>query len=254
MTVVSEARSDKLARVTLGEAPVTPPFADGWGSAEVEEVAPGDDRVEAAFDEAMSPSVVVPNGGRLRIERTQALIAADIDSAGRRGAGSAASRALQLNRDASAELVRQIGLRKLGGLVVLDCVAPLNAGSRKTLQDFTRTRFAEAGFPTATVLAPSQLGLMEISLPWRETPLSEIILDQSGTWSGESLCLAGLRHLERAAIRQPMDRLVLDLPTRALAWLDGAGAPLKSLMAERYGGRLSYAASTRDAPIVYQAT
>jgi hypothetical protein len=57
MTVVSEARSDKLARVTLGEAPVTPPFADGWGSAEVEEVAPGDDRVEAAFDEAMSPSV-----------------------------------------------------------------------------------------------------------------------------------------------------------------------------------------------------
>jgi hypothetical protein len=95
---------------------------------------------------------------------------------------------------------------------------------------------------------------MEISLPWRETPLSEIILDRSGTWSSESLCLAGLRHLERAAIRQPMDRLVLDLPTRALAWLDGAGAPLKGLMAERYGGRLSYAASTRDAPIVYQAS
>ena len=220
----------------------------------MEEVNIGDDRVEAAFDEALSPFLTLSNGGRLRIERTHALTAVDIDSAGRRGQGSAASRALQLNLDACQMLARQLRLRQLCGLVILDCVAPLNAGSRQKLRDAMKSHLETAGFPTATILAPSQLGLMEMSLPWRETPLEERLLEPDGTPSGETLCLTGLRLLEREARHRPMDRLTLALPARALSWLETEGAPLPSLLSGKYGQRFTFLASTKPDPAVYQTT
>jgi Ribonuclease E/G family len=251
--VMAEARRDKLARVSLKGAKGNVPGYRSWDGITVEDVQIGDERVEAAFDEALSDSVVIPNGGRLNIDRTRALTAVDIDSAGRSSKGSAASRALQLNLDASQALARQVRLRKLGGLVILDCIAPLNAGSRQKIQGNMKVRLENLDLKTATVLAPSQLGLMEMSLPWRETPLDERLLDGDGRFTDESQCLAGLRSLEREATRSPMDKLTLELPQGAAAWLKGRGAPLMALLSEKYGHRFSYLASTKAEPIVYQA-
>jgi len=253
VTVLSEARQDKLPRVSMKNADAGSLGIEPWDNIPVEEVKIGDEQVESAFEDALSPAVVIPNGGRLRIDRTHALVAVDIDSAGRRGKGSAASKALQLNLDACNALSRQIGLRKLGGLIILDCVAPLNAGSRQKLQNAMKSHLERTGFPTATVLAPSQLGLMEMSLPWRETPLDERVLDECGEFSDESLCLAGLRLLERTATKSPMEKLTLELPERAMTWLESRGASLMAMLSEKYGHRVSYLASTKPAPIVYQA-
>jgi hypothetical protein len=253
VTVLSEARQDKLPRVSMKETDAESFGIDFRDNIPVEDVEIGDEQVEAAFEDALSPAVVIPNGGRLRIDRTHALVAVDIDSAGRRGKGSAASKALQLNLDACDALSRQIGLRKLGGLIILDCVAPLNAGSRQKVLNAMKSHLERTGFPTATVLAPSQLGLMEMSLPWREIPLDERVLDERRELSDESLCLAGLRLLERTAAKSPMDQLVLELPERAMTWLEGRGAPLMATLSDKYGHRVSYLASTKRAPIVYQA-
>lgn len=253
VTVMSEARADKLPRVSLGRGKAGANGIGVWDGVPVETVDIGDERIETAFDDALSQATTIRNGGRLRIERTRALTAIDIDTAGRRGKGSAASRALQLNLDACETLARQIRLRNLGGLIILDCVAPLNAGSRQKIRESMQSRLDAAGYPTATVLAPSQLGLMEMSLPWHETPLDERMLDSHGEPTGETLSLAGLRRLERAAISSPMDKLVLELPAHAMAWLEQHGAALKAMLAEKYGHRFSFLTSTKPAPVVYQA-
>ncbi|MEO0608077.1 MAG: ribonuclease E/G, partial [Pseudomonadota bacterium] len=119
--VMSERRRDKLARVSI-TAPVDDPVDSfsrwqtqlmGTPSCPVEH-----DRacVEAAIDEACSRRVTLPSGGHLHIERTRALTAVDIDTAGRRQKGSAGAKALSINREAAIELARQIALRGLGGI------------------------------------------------------------------------------------------------------------------------------------------
>lgn len=245
--IAAEAHAGKLPRVRLVD-PATPPApagAEAWramlrngAAAPVEDVAPGDSLIAAAFEDALLAPVTLPGGGTISIEQTRALTAVDIDTAGRAGRGSAAARALAINEDAAGTLAREILLRGLGGLFVLDCVAPLNAGSGARV----RTAFLQAwdGLSVQPVraLAPSPLGLMEISTSWSVTPLAERLLDAAGKMTPASIACAGLRLLEIEARQDRMGRLTLALPEAAYQWLAASGIGAEARLAERYGARL----------------
>lgn len=246
--VVAEARAGKLARVKLAAPGAGPAVssADAWrahlkggSAAPVEDVPPGDAEVSAAFEDALRPEVTLPGGGQMHIERTRALTAADIDSAGRALKGSAGARALSLNREAAGELARQMLLRGLGGLVVLDCVSPIAGDGGAKI----RAAFAEVweGLTNrqAKALAPSALGLMEVAADWWITPLAERMLDAAGAPTPETAALEGLRQLEKAAQQARMARLTLALPQMAHDWLAASGLDAPALLSVKYGARLS---------------
>lgn len=245
--IVSEARAEKLPRVKLisSDSPPPPTGADAWraalvggATAPLEDVPAGDAVITAAFDDALIPDVTLPGGGRLRIERTRALTAADIDSAGRAMRGSAGARALSLNREAASELARQILLRGLGGLFVLDCVSPLAGdGGSKIRAAFLSTWDNLIARP-AKALAPSSLGLMEISAGWWITPVAERMLDDAGAPTPETTALEGLRQLEKAARQDRMARLSLALPEPAWDWLVASPLDAQAKLDATYGARL----------------
>lgn len=257
--VVAEAHAGKLPRVKLappGTHPA-PSGANAWRAAlraepttPIEDVAPGDALVAAAFEDALSPDVVLPGGGRLHIARTRALTAADIDSAGRGMKGSAAARALSLNREAAEALARQILIRGLGGLFVLDCVSPLTKETSAKLREAFLTAWNGMTARPARVLAPSALGLMELSTEWRITPLAEMLLDEAGAPTGETLALAGLRQLEAGARQDRMGRLKLSLPEPGFAWLSNSGLDAETRLAAKYGARLTIGVHAKAAPEV----
>ena len=208
----SEARADKLARAepTDLETQDAPAFAR-WcslfpgGETLVPEVAP--DRVAAAFEDVESSSVTLEGGGRLHIDRTRALVAVDIDTAGRLGRGSAAARALTINREAAAEVARQISLRGLGGNVVVDCVGPLNQSASEQIRTAARRAFEAYAIDQAKVLKPSSIGLLQVSAPWRFMPIS----DQLTLDPGETDLLQLLQQLRDAARQNPMQLYTLML-------------------------------------------
>ncbi|KCZ53685.1 hypothetical protein HY29_16235 [Hyphomonas beringensis] len=255
--VAAEARNGKLPRViahpkekTFEDASLTP-----WHGAMIEDVPPGNPEVAEAFESALARSIQIPHGGRLHIERTTALCAVDIDTSGRTDKGSAASRALRINKDACTELARQIGLRQIGGLFVVDCVAPVNRESGRKLQEATQHALTSLGIKGANILPPSSLGLMEMSLPWKQTPIAERILTPDLTHpTPESLCLSGIRLLEAEAAADRMQRLTLQLPTDAHLWLTQEAQPLQGAIAGKYGQRFTYETSTSPTPIVYRTS
>lgn len=257
--VVAEARAGKLARVKLappGTHPA-PSGANAWRAAlraepttPIEDLPPGDSLMAAAFEDALSPDVTLPGGGRLHIARTRALTAADIDSAGRPLKGSAAARALSLNREAAEALARQILIRGLGGLFVLDCVSPLTKETSGKLRDAFLAAWNAMTARPARVLAPSALGLMELSTEWRITPLSERLHDEAGAPTPETLALAGLRLLEAEARQNRMGRLKLSLPEAAFTWLGASGIDAETQLAAKYGARLTIGVHSRAAPEV----
>jgi len=243
--VLSEARRDKLARVALTDKTVGQLSAfDAWkqglagGAARVERA----DRelVDAAFDEALSPSITLPGGGQIHIDRARALTAIDIDSAGRIGKGSAAARALSINRDAVSELARQISLRGLGGLFVLDCVSPLNAETSIRLCDDAKREFTDYGLADARILKPSPLGLLEASVPWRYMPAE----DERDAAPAETELLDLLRDVQRDATASPVKFYKLSLFGRTWqAYLSRKSETDQALQAE-LGGRVSIVEST----------
>lgn len=201
--VKSEARTDKLARVVITDDPLNDHQAfDLWcsmiGASQSAEIHADRNAVDAVFEDVASPTIVLPGGGTLHITRTRALTAIDVDTSGRVDKGSAAARALAINRDAVAEMVRQISLRGLGGLFVLDCVSPINAEAATRLRDATREAFEQCGFSHARVLKPSVLGLLEASTAWRVRPIDEILSENSE----ETMLLNLLRALQREADAQ----------------------------------------------------
>jgi len=239
--VAAEARRGKLARVRLageGDAPAS--GVAGWraslnggAAAAVEDRAAGDSEIGAAFDEALSASAVLRGGGRLQSERTEALIAADIDTAGRNARGGKAAAALAINLEAAGTLARQMLLRGWGGLAVLDCVAPVDKDAGGRIRAAFLEAFREISGRQVKALAPSPFGLMEISADWQVTPLAERMQD-----GPQRVALDGLRQLEAAARAQRMGRLSLALPPPALAWLAQSGLSAEARLAQTYGARL----------------
>lgn len=195
--VISAERQDHAARVEPNstDTPLSYPktaFVDwiaGLGVTDVR-VAEGD-AIDQSFDEVELESVALQGGGAIHIERTRALTAIDVDAAGRISKGSAGAKALSLNRAGVEEVARQISLRRLGGAVVIDCVAPLNEGTKDKVRSAFLKAYREMVALKVDALKPSRFGLMEIALPWSDTPVEEI------SKSAEMQLLLGLRSSAR---------------------------------------------------------
>ena len=251
--ILAEARSGKLPRAQIVEtgAATGPVGAAAWraslrGGAEapIDRAEPGDPAIAAAFEDALLPDVTLPGGGRLRIERTRALTAADIDTAGRAQRGSAAARALSINREAAQALARQILLRGLGGLFVLDCISPMTREAGPSIRDTFQDTWAGRSSRPAKALVPSALGLMEASTGWWITPLSDHIHDETGSLNPETIALDGLRQLEREAQKTRLGPVSLTLPGGAYRWLAAHHPDADARLAAKYGARLNIRAHT----------
>ncbi|MEQ9506494.1 MAG: ribonuclease E/G [Hyphomonas sp.] len=252
--VSAEARRGKLARVRMAGAEAAQGGAafwraslDGGAAAEVDDRAAGDVEVQAAFDDALAATVTLRGGGRMQLERTEALIAADIDTAGRTARGSRAAGALAINCEAAAELARQIHLRGWGGLAVLDCIAPMDAAAGGKVRAAFLEAFRAISRRQVKALAPSAFGLMEISADWQTAPLSERMAGPEGA------ALEGLRRLEAAARGARMARLQLALPEAAHAWLAASGLDAEAKLAQTYGARLVIRPGQTQSPEVTPA-
>lgn len=120
-----------------------------------------------ALDAALSPRVDLPGGGWMAVEATTALAAVDVNT-GEDFSKGASSRA---NLAACAELPRQLRLRGLGGVVLID-LAPIRKGARQGV-DLALKRAFEAD-PVETRLAGwTPLGHVELARRRERRPLAE---------------------------------------------------------------------------------
>lgn len=238
--VASAARAGKLARVTRSD--LDGDRFDAW-SIWMERVAGKGDHpietdhglVDAAFEDALAPSVTLPGGGRLHCDRTRALTAFDVDTAGRHGKGSAGARALSVNKDAAIELARQAALRGLGGLLALDCVDPLNTAAQDQIQRTAQQAFTNYRVPGAKVLKPSAFGLLQASVPWRDSPLS----DRLAADPDETELLSAFRSAAREARADPARLFGLELSKSAGRAYQKRRVEADAALTDQLNGRLT---------------
>jgi ribonuclease G len=167
------------------------------GNADVFEVLGVADEVAGL----MRPTVALKSGGSIIIEETAALTVIDVNSGGSaegRG-GRGADLALSTNLEAVTEAARQMRLRNLGGLIVMDLMA---LSGEKTVGRVVNTlKEAVAHDPAGPhVLGTTKTGLLEITRPRRRPPLSHQLLGPCplcASHRAEAPLTVGLRALDQ---------------------------------------------------------
>jgi ribonuclease E len=119
-------------------------------------------RVEEQIEKLASSRVTLAGGGYLIIEQTEALVTIDVNSGRFRVGDSNAATILQTNLDAGREIARQLRLRDMGGLIMLDFIDMESAGDRRKVQDLMARELAR-GRARFNIMPISPLGVMELT-------------------------------------------------------------------------------------------
>ncbi len=129
-------------------------------------------QIEHQIETAYSRQVQLPSGGAVVIDHTEALVSVDVNSARATRGGDIEQTALNTNLEASDEIARQLRLRDLGGLIVIDFIDMESSRNQREVE--TRLRDA-LHFDRARVQMGkiSRFGLMELSRQRLQPSLGE---------------------------------------------------------------------------------
>ena len=153
-------------------------------------------QVESQIETAYSRSVDLQSGGSIVIDQTEALVAIDINSAKATSGSDIEETALNTNLEAATEIGKQLRLRDIGGLIVIDFIDMLSLKNKRAVEDklWTALSIDRAKVQVGRI---SRFGLMEMSRQ-RLRPS----LQQRWTQDVASLSTAVLRLIEEEASKK----------------------------------------------------
>lgn len=118
--------------------------------------------IEKQIDEALARKVWLKSGAYIVIDRTEALISIDVNSGKNIGKASLQQTALATNCEAAAEIARQLRLRDIGGIIIIDFIDLESREDRQTVVRTLRDAMRKDR-TTAVVHGMTALGLVEVT-------------------------------------------------------------------------------------------
>ena len=182
-------------------------------------------QIESQIETAYQREVGLPSGGGIVIDYTEALVSIDINSARATKGSDIEETALTTNLEAADEIARQLRLRDLGGLIVIDFIDMSVARNQREVE--TRLREAlKMDRARVQVGRISRFGLLEMSRQRLSPSLDEashVICPRcngQGTIRNiESLALSVLRLIQEEAMKDKTGRVVVQLPVKVATFL-----------------------------------
>lgn len=132
--------------------------------------------VEGQIADALASRVLLRRGGEIFIDELEALTVVDVDMAAQAGPGNQADNAFQVNQEAALEIARQLRLRDIGGVVVIDFLRMASADHRRRLVDALR-RACSNDPQQIDVLGLTPAGLVEVTRKRLRPSLAHLMLD-----------------------------------------------------------------------------
>lgn len=182
-------------------------------------------QVESQIESAFRHEVRLPSGGALVIDPTEALISIDVNSARANKGGDIEETALNTNLEAAEEIARQLRLRDLGGLVVIDFIDMGPSRNQREVENRLREHL-KADRARVQVGRISRFGLLEMSRQRLRPALGEAHQEICPRCAGlghvrgvESLGLAVLRLVEEEATKDRITQLVVQLPVAVATFI-----------------------------------
>jgi ribonuclease G len=144
--------------------------------------------VEEAFHQVLSRRVDLPSGGYLMIDYAEALTVIDVNTGSftGRGKGRLEDTITKVNVEAAEEVVRQLRLRDIGGIIVIDFIDMARAKNRDQVLK-TLKKALDADKTKSYVMEVSPLGLVEMTRQNVTDGVREILTERCPTCAGEGV-------------------------------------------------------------------
>lgn len=182
-------------------------------------------QIEGQIETAHQRQVVLPSGGALVIDSTEALVSIDINSAKATGGADIESTAFNTNLEASDEIARQLRLRDLGGLVVIDFIDMSSTKNQRDVESRLKEAL-KADRARIQVGRISRFGLLEMSRQRLRLSLGENAQETCPRCEGkghvrslQSHGLSIIRLVEEEALRDNVSEIQVQLPVEMATYL-----------------------------------
>ena len=182
-------------------------------------------QIESQIESAYQRNVTLPSGGELVFDQCEALTAVDINSARATKGEDIEQTALNTNLEAAEEIARQVRLRDLGGLIVIDFIDMAPSKHQREVENRLRDalKMDRARVQLGRI---SRFGLLEMSRQRLRPSLEESTqhvcprCHGQGTIRGtESLALSVLRLIQEESLKENTGRITAQLPVPVAAYL-----------------------------------
>ena len=182
-------------------------------------------QIESQIESAFQREVQLPSGGAIVIDHTEAMISIDVNSARATKGSDIEETALNTNREAAEEVARQLRLRDLGGLLVIDFIDMTPTRNQREVENRLRDAL-KLDRARVQVGRISRFGLLEMSRQRLRPSLGESSQHICPRCSGhgfirstDSLALTILRIMEEEAMKHNTARVVSQVPVDAASYL-----------------------------------
>ncbi|MDO8825570.1 Rne/Rng family ribonuclease [Methylophaga sp.] len=201
-------------------------------------------QLESQIESAFRHEVRLPSGGALVIDPTEALISIDVNSARANKGGDIEETALNTNLEAAEEIARQLRLRDLGGLVVIDFIDMGPTRNQREVENRLRDHL-KSDRARVQIGRISRFGLLEMSRQRLRPALGDAHQEVCPRCAGlghvrgvESLGLAVLRLVEEEATKDNVSQLVIQLPVSVATFMLNEKRAQIDAIEKRHGVRL----------------
>ncbi len=182
-------------------------------------------QIESQIETAYQREVLLPSGGALVIDRTEALVSIDINSAKATSGSDIEATALNTNLEAADEIARQLRLRDLGGLVVIDFIDMSSAKNQRDVENRLKEAL-KADRARIQVGRISRFGLLEMSRQRLRLSLGETAQEVCPRCEGrgtvrniQSHSLSIIRLIEEEALKEKTAEIQVQLPAEIATFI-----------------------------------
>ena len=182
-------------------------------------------QIESQIESAFARTVHLPSGGSVVIDHTEALLSIDINSARATKGSDIEDTAYRTNLEAADEIARQLRLRDLGGLIVIDFIDMMDRKHQRSVEERLRhaLQIDKARVQTGRI---SRFGLLEMSRQRLRPSLGESSQEPCPRCDGhgsirstESLALSIIRLVEEESMKEYTGQVFVQAPTTVANFL-----------------------------------
>ncbi len=182
-------------------------------------------QIESQIETAFQREVLLPSGGALVIDRTEALVSIDINSAKATSGSDIETTALNTNLEAADEIARQLRLRDLGGLVVIDFIDMSSSKNQRDVENRLKEAL-KADRARIQVGRISRFGLLEMSRQRLRLSLGETAQEVCPRCEGrgtvrniQSHVLSIIRLIEEESLKDKTAEVHVQLPVEMATFI-----------------------------------
>lgn len=195
--------------------------------------------IEEEIEQLVEPRVSLPSGGWITVEATEALTAIDVNSGSYVQGGGLEETSLMVNLEAAEMIGRQLRLRGVGGLIVIDFIHLESKDNIARVLQALETAASKGRVPVQ-ILGMSDFGLVEMTRKRIRDPLVARLTESCRRCDGhgrrktvETVAIEMMRQIERAHAAAPGNAIILRAAPVMIRWLDAHDEDFRAALAKR---------------------